>query len=292
MTTGQTEPVKLLRETAEIAAPESGTVVTIGAYDGVHRGHQALLRLVRELASARDLDAAVVTFDRHPAQVVRPESAPKLLTSLDQKLELLEATGDVDVCALLHFDRARSQEPADDFVRNVLVKLLDARIVVVGADFHFGYRRSGNVAMLEAAGSALGFEVIGLGLVAAGGHDHEPISSTRVRGCLAESDVEAAAALLGRPHEVRGIGGPAGPDRPAGPAPVLVPAEICLPSEGRYLGEVAGPDGTAHRAEITVASIAPAAVPGEAPSVLELEVPAAVGGFEGLPVSVRFVDRA
>ena len=288
MATGQTEPVKLLRETAEIAAPESGTVVTIGAYDGVHRGHQALLRLVRELASARGLDAAVVTFDRHPAQVVRPASAPKLLTSLDQKLELLEATGDVDVCALLHFDRARSQEPADDFVRNVLVKLLDVRIVVVGADFHFGYKRSGNVAMLEAAGSALGFEVIGLGLVAAGGHDHEPISSTRVRGCLAESDVAAAAALLGRPHEVWGVGLAGG----AQPGTVLVPAEICLPSEGRYLGELVGPDGFAHRAEIAVAAIAPAAMPGEAPSRLELEVPAAAGGFPDQPVSVRFVDRA
>jgi riboflavin kinase/FMN adenylyltransferase len=280
--------VKLLRETAEIAAPESGTVVTIGAYDGVHRGHQALLRLVRELASARGLDAAVVTFDRHPAQVVRPASAPKLLTSLDQKLELLEATGDVDVCALLHFDRARSQEPADDFVRNVLVKLLDVRIVVVGADFHFGYKRSGNVAMLEAAGSALGFEVIGLGLVAAGGHDHEPISSTRVRGCLAESDVQAAAALLGRPHEVRGVGLAGG----AQPGTVLVPAEICLPSEGRYLGELVGPDGFAHRAEITVAAITPAAMPGEVPSRLELEVPAVAGGFPDQPVSVRFVDRA
>ncbi len=289
MPKGQTEPVKLLRETGEIAAPESGTVVTIGAYDGVHRGHQALLRLVRELASARDLDAAVVTFDRHPAQVVRPESAPKLLTSLDQKLELLEATGDVDACALLHFDKARSQEPADDFVRNVLVKLLDVRIVVVGADFHFGYKRSGNVAMLEAAGSALGFEVIGLGLVAAGGHDHEPISSTRVRGCLAESDVQAAAALLGRPHEVRGTGGPAGPD---GPASVLVPAEICLPAEGRYLGELVVAGGGAHRAEITVAAITPAAIPGAPPSRLELEVPAAPAGFDGGAVSVRFMDRA
>jgi riboflavin kinase/FMN adenylyltransferase len=280
--------VKLLREHGEIAAPESGTVVTIGAYDGVHRGHQALLRLVRELASARGLDAAVVTFDRHPAQVVRPESAPKLLTSLDQKLELLEATGDVDVCALLHFDLARSQEPAEDFVRNVLVKLLDVRIVIVGADFHFGYRRSGNVAMLEAAGSTLGFEVIGLGLVAAGGHDHEPISSTRVRGCLAESDVQAAAALLGRAHEVRGTGGPAG----AGTASVLVPAEICLPAEGRYLGELVTPGGETHRAEITVARIAPTAVPGEAPSRLELAVPAAPEGFDGQAVSVRFVDRA
>ncbi|MCU1459265.1 MAG: riboflavin kinase/FMN adenylyltransferase [Actinomycetia bacterium] len=281
---GQTEPVKLLRETGDTASPESGTVVTIGAYDGVHRGHQALLRLVRELASARDLDAAVVTFDRHPAQVVRPDSAPKLLTSLDQKLDLLEGTGDVDVCALLHFDRARSQEPAEDFVRNVLVKLLDARIVVVGADFHFGYKRSGNVAMLEAAGSALGFEVIGLGLVAAGGHDHEPISSTRVRSCLADSDVEAAAALLGRPHEVQGTGGGAGS--------VLVPAEICLPAEGRYLGELLGPDGMRHRAEITVAEISPAAVPGADPSRLELVVPAERADFDEQPVSVRFVDRA
>src|SRR5712691_9610797 len=97
---------------ARADARTDGAVVTIGAYDGVHLGHQAVLRLARELADARGLAAACVTFDRHPAEVVRPESAPKLLTTLEQKLELLDATGDLDLCWVLTFDEARSKEAA------------------------------------------------------------------------------------------------------------------------------------------------------------------------------------
>ena len=96
--------------------PPDGSVVTIGAFDGVHLGHQALLRLLRERATERGLPTALVTFDRHPAQVVRPESAPKVLTNLTQKLELLEATGLVDHAVVLTFDEQRRQESAEDFV--------------------------------------------------------------------------------------------------------------------------------------------------------------------------------
>jgi len=143
-----------------------GSVVTIGAYDGVHRGHRKVLQLVRELADARGLDAVCVTFDRHPAQVVRPETAPALLTTLDHKLELLVGAALLDVVCVLEFDEGRSKESAEDFVHEILVGLLGARLVVVGADFHFGHRRGGNVALLERMGADLGFEVIGLGLVA------------------------------------------------------------------------------------------------------------------------------
>ena len=124
-----------------------GSVVTIGAFDGIHLGHQALLRLVRGKAVERGLPTALVTFDRHPAQVVRPESAPKLLTNLDQRLELLEATGLVDHAVVLTFDDARRRESAEDFVTEVLCSCLQARLVVVGADFHFGNARRGNVAL-------------------------------------------------------------------------------------------------------------------------------------------------
>jgi len=182
-----------------------GRAVTIGAFDGVHLGHQAVLRLVRELAQARGLSATVLTFDRHPAEVVRPGSAPKLLTTLDQKLELLEATNAVDECVVLPFDASRSKEPAEQFVEELLASALRARLVVVGADFHFGYRRHGDVPLLQLMGAELGFETIGLGLVAA--HDRDtgiPYSSTRIRELIAAGDVEGATAMLGRPHEVRG----------------------------------------------------------------------------------------
>ena len=198
--------MRVVRNLEDVTRVSDGSVVTIGAYDGVHLGHQRVLHLVRELASARGLEAAVVTFDRHPAQVVRPESAPKLLTSLDQKLELLDATGDVDVCCVLTFDEARSHETAEDFVTEVLVEKLRPRRVVVGEDFHFGHKRGGNVPLLGRMGAELGFEVLGLALVAVEGDGGGTIySSTRIRELLAEGDVTEAARLLGRPHEVRGI---------------------------------------------------------------------------------------
>ena len=109
--------MRVLRDLAEADRGGPGAVVTIGVYDGVHRGHVEVLRLVRELADARGLDAVCVTFDRHPAEVVRPESAPKQLTTLEQRLELLDATGYLDTCYVLTFDEDRSKEPAEDFVQ-------------------------------------------------------------------------------------------------------------------------------------------------------------------------------
>jgi riboflavin kinase/FMN adenylyltransferase len=233
-----------------------GAVVTIGAYDGVHLGHQAVLRLVRELADARDLDAALVTFDRHPAEVVRPESAPRLLTTLEQRLELLDATGDLDLCWLLDFDEARSKESAADFVREVLVDGIGARLVVVGADFHFGHRRGGNVPLLERMGAELGFEVLGLGLVAVEGDATGlPYSSTRIRELLGKGDVAEAARLLGRPHEVRGVvehGDQRGEHLGVPTANLTVPERICLPADGVYAGTFLADDEIERPAAISV----------------------------------------
>ena len=110
--------MRIYRDATEVEPAERA--VTIGAFDGVHLGHRAVLRLVRDLARARNLSATVMTFDRHPAEVVRPESAPCLLTTLEQKLELLGATGEVDECFVLTFDAARSKEPAEQFVEEIL----------------------------------------------------------------------------------------------------------------------------------------------------------------------------
>jgi riboflavin kinase/FMN adenylyltransferase len=246
--------VRIYRDPAEIV-PVGGRAVTIGAFDGVHLGHQAVLRLVRELAVARGLAATVLTFDRHPAEVVRPGSAPKVLTTLEQKLELLEATGSVDECVVLPFDVARSKEPAEQFVEELLASALRARLVVVGADFHFGHRRHGDVPLLQRMGAELGFETIGLGLVAA--PDREagvPYSSTRIRELIAQGDVEGAAAMLGRPHEVRGTverGDARGRELGFPTANVGVPANICLPADGVYAGTFSGADGVARPAAIS-----------------------------------------
>jgi riboflavin kinase/FMN adenylyltransferase len=282
-------------EGVALDAPLStGSVVTIGAYDGVHLGHAKVLRLVRELADARSLDAALVTFDRHPAQVVRPESAPRLLTTVDQKLELLSALGLLDVVCVLRFDAERSRETAEEFVVEVLVETLRARVVVVGADFHFGHKRGGNVALLERMGTDLGFEVIGLGLVAPETDpEHQPYSSTRVRAALAEGDVAAAAALLGRPHEVRGVvmhGDRRGRELGFPTANVAVPDEICLPADGIYAGEYRTPDGIWHPAALSLGR-RPTFYAEADHSLLEAYLLDFDGDLYDQPAAVRFVER-
>ncbi|MFN8035741.1 MAG: bifunctional riboflavin kinase/FAD synthetase [Acidimicrobiia bacterium] len=276
------------------AVSTRGAVVTIGAYDGVHRGHRKVLQLVRELADARGLDAVLVTFDRHPAQVVRPESAPKLLTTLSQRLELLDALGLLDLCLVLTFDEQRRNEPAGEFVREVLVDGLSTRLVVVGADFHFGHGRQGNVAMLEHMGTDLEFEVLGLGLVAPeGDRGHVPYSSTRVRAALVEGDVGDAARLLGRPHAVRGVvqhGDERGRAIGFPTANVAVPEEILLPADGIYAGTFVGPDRVERMAAISIGRRPTFHV--EQPcSLLEAHVLDFDGDLYGREVEVRFVER-
>jgi riboflavin kinase/FMN adenylyltransferase len=286
--------MRVVRNLEDVTRVSDGSVVTIGAYDGVHRGHQRVLHLVRELATARGLDAAVVTFDRHPAQVVRPESAPKLLTSLDQKLELLDATGDVDLCCVLTFDEQRSHETAEEFVTEVLVERLRARLVVVGKDFHFGYKRGGNVDLLERMGAELGFEVIGFGLVAVEGDPAGTIySSTRIRELLAEGNVAEAARLLGRPHEVRGTvieGDRRGRELGFPTANLAVPAEICLPADGIYAGTFIAGDDVARPAAISLGR-RPTFYEHADASLLEAYVLDFDGDLYGQQAKVRFVER-
>jgi len=267
--------MKIVRDPSDLttAEGEQGSVVTIGAFDGVHLGHRAVLRLVRELADARGLRAVLVTFDRHPAEIVRPESAPKLLTTLDHRLELLDATGLLDLCVVLTFDEERSLEAAEEFVYEVLVGMLDTKLVVVGADFHFGHRRTGNVALLEQMGADLGFEVLGLGLVALQ-PGSVPFSSTRVRELLAAGDVEGAAEVLGRPHELRGS---------VEDEVLTVEERICVPAVGRYRGSCTEGDGLKRSVAIAV---------GVEPSDGDVEVrTAGSGAARGPDANVRFEAR-
>jgi riboflavin kinase/FMN adenylyltransferase len=276
----------------------NGRAVAIGAFDGVHLGHQAVLRLVHDLARARGLKSTVLTFDRHPAEVVRPGSAPKLLTTLDQKLELLEATGAVDECLVLTFDEARSKEPAEDFVAEVLAAVLGARLVVVGADFHFGYRRHGDVALLQRMGAELGFEVLGLGLVASPESEDAPeggvpYSSTRARTLLAQGDVELAATILGRPHEVRGRverGDARGRDLGFPTANVAVPEQICLPADGVFVGTFIGADGVEQPSAISLGR-RPTFYEESGMLLLEAHLLDFEGDLYGQSARVRFLHR-
>jgi riboflavin kinase/FMN adenylyltransferase len=229
------------------------SAVTIGAYDGVHMGHRLVIDRVKRVAAEQGLVSVVVTFDQHPAAVVRPDSAPGILTTLDQKLELLTETG-VDYTLVVHFDENRSEEPAEDFVSEVLVACLDARAVVVGHDFHFGYKRRGNVALLQEMGAELGFDVTGLRLFV-DGDDGQPVSSTRIRDLLSAGAVGEAASLLGRPHQVRGVvaeGDKRGRDMGFPTANVALPARIALPADGVYAGWYMRPDGVRRPAALSL----------------------------------------
>ncbi|WP_433532016.1 bifunctional riboflavin kinase/FAD synthetase [Micromonospora sp. CA-263727] len=177
------------------------SVVTIGVFDGVHKGHQATIG--HAVARARELgvQSVVVTFDPHPAEVVRPGTHPAVLTEPARKAELIEALG-VDVLCVVPFTPEFSRLPAEAFVHDVLVEHLHAALVVVGDNFRFGHRAAGDVALLERLGRTFGFAVEGAPLVAGAG---TVFSSTYIRSCVDAGDVGAAAAALGRPHRLEGV---------------------------------------------------------------------------------------
>ena len=184
------------RKGVPVADLPGGTVLTVGVYDGVHLGHQAVIAQVIALAGELGAASAVVTFDPHPATVVRPDSAPMQLTTLSERLALMESL-DIDIVYVVAFDADASRESAEDFVHRVLVGSLQAKAVVVGDDFHFGFRRQGNVALLRTIGVAAGFEVHPIHLI--GAVDGLVYSSTEIRKALHDGRIGDAERMLGRP---------------------------------------------------------------------------------------------
>jgi riboflavin kinase/FMN adenylyltransferase len=178
-----------------------GGVVTVGNFDGVHLGHQAMLRDVARRAGELGAPAVVVTFEPHPVKVLHPESAPRMIQTLRQREEAIEACG-IDALILVPFTRDFSLTPAEDFIRDLLVKRLAVREVQVGEHFMFGRERGGNMEILRRIGDAAGFTVTGIADVT---HAAAAISSTRIRNALLEGDVASANALLGRAYAMDGL---------------------------------------------------------------------------------------
>jgi riboflavin kinase/FMN adenylyltransferase len=178
------------------------SAVTIGKFDGVHPGHRAVIAELKAVATAQNLAATVVTFDRNPLSLLAPEKCPVSLVSNDQKIELLEAAG-VDATLVLTFDQALASQAPEEFVESVLVGALQARVVFVGADFRFGVRGSGTVELLDRLGKHYDFEVRHIPEVAAGGSESRRASSTWIRELLDAGDVGTAAEQLGRRHSIR-----------------------------------------------------------------------------------------
>ncbi|GMA26459.1 riboflavin biosynthesis protein [Luteimicrobium album] len=229
---------------AEVPSDFGPTVVTIGNFDGVHRGHVAVCRAIAERAREENARAVAVTFDPHPVAVHRPDEAPELLTGVADRLDLLAETG-LDAVLLLPYTLEFAQQTADEFVRRYLVEGLRARRVVVGRDVRFGRGNAGTLDTMIELGERYGFVVEVVGDVGQTPHDgHARWSSTYVRELLATGDVAAAAAVLGRPHRLRGVvvhGDARGrelgfPTANLGPAPDGTPVQGMVPADGVYAG--------------------------------------------------------
>jgi riboflavin kinase/FMN adenylyltransferase len=225
----------------EVPAGFGPSVVTIGNFDGVHRGHLAVLGRVVAAAAALGARSVAITFDPHPVAVLHPERAPAALTGLGQRLALLGGTG-LDGVLVLPFTRELASWTPERFVREVLVDALHARTVVVGRDTRFGVRNSGDVSTLRELGQVHGFEVdvvADLGILPAADGAHRRWSSTAVRELLTAGDVEAAAELLGRPHRVTGTvvhGDHRGRELGYPTANLAPDSEGMVPADGVYAG--------------------------------------------------------
>ncbi|HVX53163.1 bifunctional riboflavin kinase/FAD synthetase [Nocardioides sp.] len=241
--------MKLWRSLAEVPADLGPTAVVIGNFDGVHLGHQHVLARARELADERRLTLVAVTFDPHPMAVLRPEHAPVMLTSVEQRAELLAAAG-ADAVLALPFDKDMAGWSPDEFAQRVLVEGLHTAVCVVGANFRYGCKAAGDVACLRAYGAEHGFGAEGIAL------DGGPQvwSSTYIRTCLASGDVAGAAEALGRPYAVRGVvvkGDQRG--RELGFPTANVPATTAAPADGVYAGWLTRRDtGDTYPAAISV----------------------------------------
>ena len=217
------------------------TVVTIGMYDGVHRGHQKLISAAVEGARQMGRPCLMLTFDPHPAEVIRPGSHPAILTSMDRKAELIAALG-VDAMCVLPFTQEFMRLPPETFTHTVLVEHLHAAHVVVGQNFTYGHRASGTVETLAVEGRRFGFAVDPVTLAEDDSDDGSvTISSTYIRACVAAGDMVSAARALGRPHRVDGVvvrGDRRGKAMGYPTANVENPPFTAIPADGIYAGHL------------------------------------------------------
>lgn len=274
------------------ALPEGGlprgSTVAIGKFDGVHLGHQAILRRLAVAAEADGSESVVFTFRSNPLSLLRPDACPQPVMSAEQRLEAIAETG-VTTCVMVDFDGALAAVPAEDFVRDILVDRLGASRIVVGEDFRFGHRGLGDVALLRALAPELGFTVELMGSI----DDPElgRISSSRVREAVTEGDVERAGRLLGRPVAVRGEvvhGDARGRELGFPTANLGGTVEGLVPADGVYAGWVTV-NGETHPTAISVGNN-PTFTP-HAQSRVEAFLLDFSGDLYGATIEVRFVAR-
>lgn len=227
--------MQVFRSLAEVPADRRGRAVSIGNFDGVHEGHRALLRRNVELAREQGWVPSILTFDPHPMRIVAPERAPKLLTTMEQRLELIAAEG-LEQAVVLPFDREFAATPPDRFVHGVLVQALATRAVLVGDNFRFGAKHAGDVSLLRQMGDELGFCTEIVPAVKIRGRI---ASSSEVREAIAYGRVSSAIRLLGRPYALDGyvVRGHGIGSKQTVPTLNLDTAAEVLPAAGVYVTE-------------------------------------------------------
>ncbi len=195
--------MKIIQDIETIKEPFKSAVITIGNFDGVHIGHQALFHEVIERAEAMDGTAVAMTFDPHPIRVITRNGHPPLITLYEQKAELIEKAG-IDVLICIPFTMDFAALSARTFVEEILVKRIGMKAIVVGQDYTFGNNREGNVALLRRYAEELGFAVIVADWIQSSTADNDRISSTAIRELVMDGKIEKAAKMLGRSYQIRG----------------------------------------------------------------------------------------
>lgn len=195
--------MNIIEDIEKIDHPYKNAVITIGNFDGVHIGHQALFHQVIEKARALQGTSIVMTFEPHPARVLKQNNHPPLITLYEQKIELIEKAG-IDILICIHFTREFASIPAKEFIEKILVDRIGTKAVVVGKDYTFGKNREGNLDLLKTYGKRLGFEVIVVREIQMSNNSEDKISSTRIREFISDGKVVESQKLLGRHYQIRG----------------------------------------------------------------------------------------
>ena len=265
-------------------------IATIGFFDGVHIGHCHLINMLKKVARERGVESCVITFDRHPRQVVQPEWCPEMLTTLEEKTQLLEATG-IDRCEVLHFDREMANQSAHDFMQHTLKEKLGVSILVTGYDNRFGHNRSEGFEDYVRYGSELGIEVIKGEELTDGSNN---VSSSSIRRMLKEGRIEDATRCLGREYQLTGtvvggehigrtIGFPTANIRPDDSSKLI-------PANGVYAVDVWSQAGDINR-ERAMLNIGTRPTFNGTATTIEVHIPHFAGNLYGSTLSIAFLRK-
>ena len=279
--------MQTIRAATDLFPGSKKVCLAIGVFDGVHLGHQQIIR--QTIADARQHGglALVVTFDRHPSAIVAPDRVPPLIYPLPQKLRAIESMG-ADATLLIEFNRTFSEQTGEVFIRGLSRDLGKLQSICVGADFVFGHKRSGNVALLRQLGTELGFTVHGMSAVSL---DNEVVSSTRIRAAIQSGDFDAASQMLGRAYAISGgvMAGDQLGHKLGFPTANLDMTGMVLPPDGVYAAR-STVNGVAHQAALNIGT-RPTVQTGQHERRFEVHLLDFTGDLYGKELEVEFVAK-